>query len=83
MAIPKLKSSVIESSGPAGDAISQSASVVDGLYGTKGFYFQQRRGRLDLRGLAQIDIERVVRDVDVDILQVRSDSINEMSSIKR
>jgi hypothetical protein len=69
MAIPKLKSSVIESSRPRDD-ITESNSMIDGLYGTKGFYFQQRRGRLDLRGLAQIDIERVVRDVDVDILQV-------------
>jgi hypothetical protein len=69
MAIPKLKSSVIESTRP-GDDPTESHSMIDGIYGTKGFYFQQRRGRLDLRGLAQIDIERVVRDVDVDILQV-------------
>jgi hypothetical protein len=31
---------------------------------------QQRRGRLDLRSLAQIDLEKVVRDVDIDVLQV-------------
>jgi hypothetical protein len=31
---------------------------------------QQRRGRLDLRSLAQIDLEKVVRDVDIDTLQV-------------
>lgn len=35
----------------------------------KSFFFQQRRGRLNLRSFANVDVERIVRDVDVDVLQ--------------
>ena len=53
------------------DAESEDSNYapVEGIYGTKGFYFQQRRGRLDLRALAQVDLEHVVRNVDVEPLQ--------------
>jgi hypothetical protein len=42
--------------------------TIESIYG-KNFFFQQRRGRLDLRRLSQLDLDRVVRNVDVDVLQ--------------
>ena len=37
------------------------------------FYFQQRRGRIDIRSISQIDVDRIVRDVDIDLLQTHLD----------
>ena len=51
-----------------GDDVSSNQSV-DELYDGKGFFFRQRRGHLNLRRLEGIDLERLVREVDVDILQ--------------
>jgi hypothetical protein len=42
---------------------------VHDLYGESGFYFQQRKGHLNLRKLEQLDLEKIIREVDVDILQ--------------
>lgn len=53
---------------------SQEASI-DGLYDEKGFFFRQRRGRLNLRRIEAIDIERMIREVDVDILQQNVEDI--------
>ena len=39
------------------------------------FYFQQRRGRLDLRTLSQIDLDQIVRDVDIDVLQMHLENL--------
>ena len=39
------------------------------------FYFQQRRGRLDIRSVAQIDVDRIVRDVDIDLLQIHLENL--------
>eukprot|EP01041_Mallomonas_annulata_P001492 gene1492-2874_t len=47
----------------------------NGLYGVNGFYFQQRRGKLDLRLVSNIDLDRVVREVDIDILQLHLENI--------
>lgn len=47
---------------------SQQASVEE-LYDGKGFFFRQRRGRLNLRRVEAIDVERMIREVDIDILQ--------------
>ena len=44
-------------------------------YTSTKFYFQQRRGRLDLRTLSQIDLDRIVRDVDIDVLQMHLENI--------
>lgn len=41
---------------------------IESIYG-KNFFFQQRRGSLDLRSISQLDLERVVREVDIDLLQ--------------
>lgn len=39
------------------------------------FHFQQRQGKLDLRSFAKLDLERVIRDVDVDILQMHLENL--------
>lgn len=41
----------------------------NGVYGSNGFFFQQRTLPLNLRLLSQLDIDRVVRDVDIECLQ--------------
>ena len=33
------------------------------------FYFQARRGRLQLRKFASLDLERIVQENDIDLLQ--------------
>jgi len=35
----------------------------------RDFYFQQRRGRIDLRAVASLDLDRIVEEVDIDALQ--------------
>ena len=50
-------------------------ATIEGIYGSKGFFFQQRRGHLDLRGISSIDLEKVVREVDVDTLQLYIENI--------
>jgi hypothetical protein len=47
----------------------------EGVYGSKGFFFQQRKGRLNVRSLAKIDLERMIRDVDIDLLQQHVENI--------
>ena len=39
------------------------------------FYFQQRRGRIDIRSISQIDVDRIVRDVDIDLLQTHLENL--------
>ena len=39
------------------------------------FFFQQRRGRLKLRRFAHLDIDQVVKDVDIDLLQSHLEDI--------
>ncbi len=49
---------------------------VDGIYGTNGgFFFQQRRGHLDLRGISSVDLDKLIREVDVDSLQLYIENI--------
>ena len=48
---------------------------IGGLYGSDGFFFQQRRGHLNLRNVASINLDRLVREVDVDLLQVHIENI--------
>jgi hypothetical protein len=47
---------------------------VESIYG-KNFFFQQRRGNLDIRSLSQLDLDRVVRDVDIDTIQSHLENI--------
>jgi zinc finger protein DZIP1 len=39
------------------------------LYDESGFFFRQRKGKLNLRKLEAIDLEKVIREVDIDVLQ--------------
>lgn len=43
--------------------------MTDELYDESGFFFRQRKGKLNLRKLEAIDLEKVIREVDVDLLQ--------------
>ena len=36
----------------------------------RSFYFQQRVGKIDLKALQTVDVDRVIRDTDVDVLQL-------------
>lgn len=47
-----------------------AARLVEGILRRKSFYFQQRSGKLDMRAIGRVDIETVVKDVDIDTLQV-------------
>lgn len=37
--------------------------------GNDGFYFQHRKGRLDMRAISKIDLDSIVRNVDIESLQ--------------
>lgn len=52
------------------DEIRVAATPVEGILRRKSFYFQQRTGKLDIRAIGRVDVERVVHEVDVDTLQV-------------
>lgn len=41
----------------------------------RGFFFQQRQGQLDLKAIARVDIEKVVRDVDVEAIQAHLENL--------
>ena len=49
--------------------------VLAGMYGPNGFFFQQRRGHLNLRSFASIDLEKLIREVDVDLLQLHIENL--------
>jgi hypothetical protein len=49
--------------------ITQAPVGQTAVLAENNFYFQQRRGRLDLRSIARVDVERVIEDVDIDTLQ--------------
>eukprot|EP00981_Chlorochromonas_danica_P007851 scaffold1884_cov343-Ochromonas_danica.AAC.68 len=42
----------------------ENGPSVDNLYNGKGFFFRQRRGRLNLRKLDSIDMDRMIRETD-------------------
>jgi hypothetical protein len=46
-----------------------------GLYGSDGFFFQQRRGHLNLRSVASLNLDKLVREVDIDLLQIHIENI--------
>lgn len=39
------------------------------------FFFQKRRGKLDLRTLSSLDLERIVKNADIDVLQMHLENI--------
>ena len=60
----------IEVTMPADKPLPETAILADNT-----FYFQQRRGRLDLKRISRINVERVIEDVDIDTLQSVLESI--------
>ena len=38
---------------------------------SSSFFFQQRHGKLDLKAIARVDVDELIRNVDVETLQVR------------
>lgn len=57
------------------DKSGEEMPILGGLYGSNGFFFQQRRGHLNLRALASINLDKLVREVDVDLLQTQIENI--------
>lgn len=47
-----------------------AAQLVDSILRRRAFYFQQRTSKLDMRAIGRVDIERVIKEVDIDTLQV-------------
>ena len=47
---------------------------IESVYG-KTFFFQQRRGNLNLRGLSSLDVNKIIKDVDIDVLQMHLENI--------
>ena len=45
------------------------------VFAQNSFFFQQRRGKLDMRSLARVDIERVIEECDVGTLQVHLENL--------
>ena len=54
---------------------NEEQPILGGLYGSNGFFFQQRRGHLNLRALANINLDKLVREVDIDLLQSQIENI--------
>lgn len=51
------------------------AKVDATVFAQSAFYFQQRRGKLDMRSLARIDIEQVIEETDVGTLQLHLENL--------
>ncbi|CAM9658620.1 unnamed protein product, partial [Choristocarpus tenellus] len=43
--------------------------------GTAAFYFRQRHGRLDWNKLARVNVDEVIREVDLPVLQNLLDEV--------
>jgi hypothetical protein len=57
-------------------ALSRGGGAVDGVaFAQTAFFFQQRRGKLDMRSLARVDVERVIEEVDVGTLQMHLENL--------
>ena len=44
-------------------------------YGPKGFYFQPRKAKIDLRSVSKLDLNRIVNDVDISSLQSQLENL--------
>lgn len=49
--------------------------ALNGIYGPNGFFFQERRGHLNLRALSKLNLEKLIREVDIDLLQNHIENI--------
>ena len=54
---------------------SSVGNSMDGSMWAKDFRFQRRHGRLDWRKLSSVDIDRVMRDVELDALEDNLENI--------
>ncbi len=52
-----------------------AARLVESILRRKSFYFQQRSGKLDMRAIGRVDVDNVIKEVDIETLQVRSPSL--------
>jgi hypothetical protein len=55
--------------------VSTTPKVDATVFAQNSFFFQQRRGKLDMRSLARVDIERVIEECDVGTLQVHLENL--------
>lgn len=49
--------------------VMPNSEEIDPSASSSSFYFQQRRGSLDIRSISKANIEKIVNDVDIDTLQ--------------
>ncbi|CAM9098195.1 unnamed protein product, partial [Hapterophycus canaliculatus] len=61
--------------GTVGGGNEAAARLVEGILRRKSFYFQQRSEKLDMRAIGRVDIDSVVKDVDIDTLQAHLENI--------
>lgn len=57
------------------DSEEPRLEVVESVLRRKPFYFQQRNGKLDMRAIGRVDLDRVIREVDVDCLQMHLENL--------
>ena len=57
------------------DTVGVPNKVDATVFAQNSFFFQQRRGKLDMRSLARVDVERVIEDCDVGTLQLHLENL--------
>ena len=57
------------------DTVGVPSKVDATVFAQNSFFFQQRRGKLDMRSLARVDVERVIEDCDVGTLQLHLENL--------
>lgn len=45
------------------------------VYPRRTFYFQHRRGTLDIRAFARLDLDKIVEDVDIDAIETHLEAL--------
>ena len=79
----RLRSKVMSAAPSGGAPAAFAAALSSGskgaaaeyLLSNNAFYFQKRSGRLDMRSIARLDIDRVIREVDIDTLQLHLENL--------
>ena len=54
---------------PPSSGVGGAGAAMPATFAQNAFFFQQRRGKLDFKNLARVDLDRVVEEVDIDTLQ--------------
>ncbi|CAM9886133.1 unnamed protein product [Laminaria digitata] len=61
---------------PLGEEEGAGGTRISGVsLGPTAFYFRQRHGKLDWKRLARVDVDQVVREVDLTVLQELLDEV--------